>query len=93
MRHDQIEIGGAAAFPSLVFCGYKRRRRQRHQLPGTKEGDEIAGDKHDFDRTQEHVEGSPEERGPSVPVWPSDVSKTEDGDRNGDDGEDQKKPR
>ena len=93
MRHDQVEIGGAPACPCLVLRGHKRRRHQRHQLPGAKEGDEIAGDEHEFDRSQEDIEGSAEERGPSVPVWPSDVSETEDGDRNGNDGKNQKKPR
>ena len=93
MRHDQVEIGGAPACPCLVLGGHERRGRQRHQLPGAKERDEITGDEHEFDRTQEHVERDAEEGGPSVPVWASDVSKTEDGDRNGHDGKNQKKPR
>jgi hypothetical protein len=76
-----------------VLRGHKRRRRQRHQLPRTQESDEITGDEHELNGTQEHVERDPEKDGPSAPVWPSDVSKTEDGDRNGNDGKNQKKPR
>ena len=93
MRHDQVEIGGAATGPLLVIRDHQRRSRQRHQLPGTQEGDKITGDEHELDRSQEDIEGSAEEGGPSVPVWPSDVSKTEDGNRNGNDGKNQKKPR
>ena len=68
MRHDQVEISGAPACPCLVLRDDERRRRQRHQLPGKKERDEITGDEHEFDRTHQHVERGPEKSGPAAPV-------------------------
>jgi hypothetical protein len=76
-----------------VLGNDERRRRERHQLPGTQESDGVARREHQLHRAQQQVERDSEEDRPPAKMRMADVSDAEERDRDRENGEDQKKPR
>ena len=93
VRHDQIQIGGAAVGAHLVVGRHECRRHEREQLPRKQERDDGIGGEHDLQRAQQYVEPDADEDRPPAEMRLPDVADAEYRGRNGQHRQDRKEPR